>query len=81
MSSEDAGRDVLRRLQRRATARRRALEGEEQDILTALRLGIRKVEIVKAIDRSREHIDRIARRHGVPNRLPSRGKSETPPAE
>lgn len=61
---------VLRGLEQRAEERRRALDGEEDDIAAALRLGIRKSEIVKAIDRSREHVDRIARRHGIPGRQP-----------
>lgn len=68
MSSGDPQREALQRLERRAKARLRALDGEEQDIVAALRLGIRKSEIVKAIDRSREHVDRIARRHGIQGR-------------
>lgn len=77
MTSDEAAQ-AIQRLERRAKARQRALEGEEQDIVAALKLGIRKAEIVKAIDRSREHIDRIARRHGIPGRYPPRSKPSPP---
>lgn len=67
----DKTETALQRLRHRARARQRALDGEEEDIVAALHLNIRKSEIVKAIDRSREHIDRIARRHNIPSRYPA----------
>lgn len=66
---------ALNRLRNRAKARHRALDGEEADIVAALRAGARKVDVVKAVDRSREHVDRIARRHGI-----TRKQGHEPPA-
>lgn len=72
---EDDAAAALQRLRARAKARQRALDGEEEDIVAALHLGLRKSEIVKAVDRSREHVDRIARRHNIPSRYPARSSA------
>lgn len=77
--SDDETRAIRQRLQRMARARQKALEGETEAIVTALRLGVRRSDVARDIARSRTHIDRIADTHGIPGRYPPRGKKGAEP--
>lgn len=59
-----------RRLRKLAADRARAAQAEVDAIVEALRLGVRQVDVVRDIDRSREHVRKIARDAEDDGRLP-----------
>lgn len=61
-----------RKLRRFATERAQTAQAEVDAIVDALRLGVRQVDVMKDVDRSREYIRRIARDAEEDGRLPRR---------
>lgn len=66
---EEAARRKLRRF---AADRAKTAQAEVDAIVDALRLGVRQVDVMKDVDRSREYIRRIARDAEQGGRLPRR---------
>lgn len=58
----DQAREELRRI---ATERDRLTEEEPAAIVAALKAGVRQSDVVRDIGRTREHVRRIARKHGI----------------
>lgn len=65
---QDAARKRLRKL---ASDRRKAATAESAAIVTALRAGVRQVDIARDIERSREHVRQIARQAEADGKLPA----------
>jgi hypothetical protein len=61
---------VRRRLRQLAVARTKAARLEADAIVEALRAGVRQVDVVRDLDRSREHVRKIAREAEADGRLP-----------
>lgn len=59
-----------RRLRKFATDRARTARAEVDAIVDALRLGVRQVDVMRDVDRSREYVRRIARDAEQDGRLP-----------
>lgn len=52
-------------LQKIAAERERITEAEPAAIVAALKAGLKQAEVVKAVGRTREHVRRVARAHGI----------------
>lgn len=59
-----------RRLRKLATDRAKAARLEASAIVEALRVGVRQVDVARDIERSREHVRKIARDAEEDGRLP-----------
>lgn len=59
-----------RKLRKLATDRVKAVQREADAIVEALRAGVRQVDVARDIDRSREHVRKIARDAEDAGRLP-----------
>jgi hypothetical protein len=53
------------RLRKLAAERERLAADEPAAIVAALQAGVRQVDIARDLDRTREHVRRIARAHGI----------------
>ena len=62
MTPAEEARRTLRRI---ATQRRRLVDQEPAAIVEALKAGVRQTDVAADIGRTREHIRRIARDHGI----------------
>lgn len=62
MVTPDQHREQLRQL---AAERERLEQAEPAAIVAALQAGVRQADIVRDIGRSREHVRRVARAHGI----------------
>lgn len=60
--TQDEARENLRRI---AAERDRLAEEEPAAIVAALKAGVRQADVVRDIGRTREHIRRVARKHGI----------------
>jgi predicted transcriptional regulator len=58
----DQHRAELRRI---AAERDRLTEAEPRAVVAALRAGVKQTDIARDIGRTREHVRRIARAHGI----------------
>jgi hypothetical protein len=68
-----------RRLRKIAAERRKAAKVEDQAIAHAIRVGVKQVEVMQDVERSREHVRLAARREGVEsNRPPTAGRKPSP---
>jgi hypothetical protein len=61
MTAEQA-RAALREI---AAERKRLAEVEPAAIVAALEAGVRQADVARDIDRTREHVRRVARAHGI----------------
>ncbi len=61
----DAQEEARKKLRRLAAQRRRIADQEPAAIVEALKAGVRQMDVAEDIDRTREHIRRIARAHGI----------------
>lgn len=78
MTSPEA-QHARQRLRKLARDRQRIANAETTAITEALRLGVRQVDVASDASRTREHIRRIAKTHGIPSRYTQRGTTD--PAE
>lgn len=66
----DEQSSARRKLRKIAADRVKAAAAEIEAIVDALRVGVRQVDVVRDIDRSREHVRKIARDAEDDGRLP-----------